>query len=104
MAAPRADGSRVAQAMRTALDDASISADEVEAINAHGSSTEAGDAAELRAYEAVFGERARRIPIAATKSQHAHALGATGAWEAAISALSISEGVLPGNVNFSAPD
>ncbi|HZT13176.1 MAG TPA: beta-ketoacyl-[acyl-carrier-protein] synthase family protein [Candidatus Baltobacteraceae bacterium] len=104
MAAPRADGSQVAQAMRTALADASVSAEEVEAINAHGSSTQAGDAAELRAYHAVFGERAARIPITATKSQHAHALGATGAWEAAITALSIAHGVLPGNVNFASAD
>ncbi|HEV3154216.1 MAG TPA: beta-ketoacyl-[acyl-carrier-protein] synthase family protein [Candidatus Baltobacteraceae bacterium] len=100
MAAPLAGGEQVAGAMRAALDDASVMPGEIEAINAHGSSTPAGDRAELRAYEHAFGERAHRIPVCATKGQHAHALGATGAWEAAISALSILEGRIPGNANF----
>ncbi|MGR4065428.1 MAG: beta-ketoacyl-[acyl-carrier-protein] synthase family protein [Vulcanimicrobiaceae bacterium] len=100
MAAPLADGSQVSRAIASALSDASVGAEEVEAINAHGSSTPLGDRAEIRAYQGVFGERASQIPISATKGQHAHALGATGAWEAAISALTLNHGRLPGAVNF----
>lgn len=104
MAAPLPDGSQTACAMRTALHDARIEPDEIEAINAHGSSTPPGDRAELAAYASVFGERARHIPVSATKGQHGHALGATGAWEVAISALTLQDGVLPGNVNFARAD
>jgi 3-oxoacyl-[acyl-carrier-protein] synthase II len=100
MAAPLPSGSEVASAIRRALDDAGVSPSEIEAINAHGSSTQAGDRAELRAYELVFDGRASRIPVSATKAQHGHALGATGAWEVAITALMLSEACIPGNVNF----
>lgn len=104
MAAPLADGSETARAMQRALDDAGVSSDEVEAINAHGSSTPLGDRAEIHAYRTVFGERAGRIPLSATKGQHGHALGATGAWEIGVSALTLSEGRVPGAVNFSCAD
>jgi 3-oxoacyl-[acyl-carrier-protein] synthase II len=100
MAAPLPSGSEVASAIRRALDDARVSPDEIEAINAHGSSTQAGDSAELRAYQLAFDGRASRIPVTATKGQHGHALGASGAWEAAITALTLSETRMPGNVNF----
>ncbi|HEX8806400.1 MAG TPA: beta-ketoacyl-[acyl-carrier-protein] synthase family protein [Candidatus Aquilonibacter sp.] len=100
MAAPLPSGSEVASAIRRALDDARVSPHEIEAINAHGSSTQAGDRAELRAYQLVFDGRASNIPVSATKSQHGHALGATGAWEVAITALTLSEERMPGNVNF----
>lgn len=104
MAAPLPNGSQVASAIRRALEDARVSSDEIETINAHGSSTQAGDRAEFQAYEAVFNSRASRIPVTATKAQHGHALGATGAWEVAITALTLSEGRIPGNVNFVQPD
>jgi 3-oxoacyl-[acyl-carrier-protein] synthase II len=100
MAAPLKDGSQTARAISAALEDAQVTPDEVEALNAHGSSTPLGDRAEINAYRAVFGERAARIPVSATKGQHGHALGATGAWEIATSALTISEGRLPATVNF----
>lgn len=100
MAAPLPDGAQTAAAMRAALLDAALDRDEIEAINAHGSSTPLGDRAEMHAYQAVFGDRAARIPVSATKGQHGHALGATGAWEVAISALMISAGQLPAAVNF----
>lgn len=100
MSAPLEDGAQTAVAMRRALQDARVQADEVEAINAHGSSTKLGDAAEVRAYYRVFGERAASIPVCATKGQHGHALGATGAWEAGISLLSMRDGVIPGAVNL----
>ncbi len=100
MSAPLADGAQTAAAMKLALDEAHLSAAEVECINAHGSSTRLGDRAEALAYERIFGERLSGIPVCATKGQHGHALGATGAWEIAISAMSMREGVIPGAVNM----
>jgi 3-oxoacyl-[acyl-carrier-protein] synthase II len=104
MSAPLQDGEQTAAAMRRALDDARIVPDEVEAINAHGSSTKIGDAAEVRAYARVFGERARSIPVCATKGQHGHALGATGAWEIAVALLSMRDGIVPAAVNLETAD
>jgi 3-oxoacyl-[acyl-carrier-protein] synthase II len=104
MSAPLEDGAQTAGAMQRALDDARVQADEVEAINAHGSSTKIGDAAEVRAYGRVFGERLPSIPVCATKGQHGHALGATGAWELAIALLGMRDGVLPGAVNLESRD
>lgn len=104
MSAPRPDARHVARAMQLALDDAELGADEVEAINAHGSSTPAGDRAEALAYYTLFGDRAATLPVSATKGQHGHALGATGAWEVAASLLSMRDGEIPGTVNFERPD
>jgi 3-oxoacyl-[acyl-carrier-protein] synthase II len=104
MSAPLEGGEQTAAAMRRALDDARMHAGEIEAINAHGSSTKLGDAAEVHAYRHVFGERTRSIPVCATKGQHGHALGATGAWEAAIALLCMRDGVIPGAVNLQALD
>ena len=100
MSAPLADGAQTAAAMKLALDEARVSPSEVESINAHGSSTRLGDRAEALAYERLFGEHLAAIPVCATKGQHGHALGATGAWEIAISAMSMREGVIPGAVNL----
>ncbi len=100
MSAPLEGGDQTASALQHALDDASASADEIEAVNAHGSSTRLGDRAEVRAYERVFGERLSRIPVSATKGQHAHALGATGAWEIAIALLGMRDTTIPGAVNL----
>jgi 3-oxoacyl-[acyl-carrier-protein] synthase II len=100
MSAPLEDGEQTAAAMQRALDDADASASDVEAINAHGSSTKIGDAAEVRAYRRVFGDRLPRIPVCATKGQHGHALGATGAWEIAIALLGMRDSVIPGAVNL----
>jgi 3-oxoacyl-[acyl-carrier-protein] synthase II len=100
MSAPLEDGEQTARAMQRALDDAGVHADEVEAINAHGSSTKIGDCAEVRAYGHVFGERSASIPVCATKGQHGHALGATGAWEIAVALLGMRDGVIPGAVNL----
>lgn len=100
MSAPLEDGGQTARAMQRALDDAAVHANEVEAINAHGSSTKIGDCAEVRAYAHVFGERMGSIPVCATKGQHGHALGATGAWEIAIALLGMRDGVIPGAVNL----
>lgn len=104
MSAPLEGGDETATAMQRALEDARISPDEVEAINAHGSSTKLGDRAETRALERVFGERLSRIPVTATKGQHGHALGTTGAWEIAIALLGMRHGVVPGAVNLQERD
>lgn len=104
MSAPLQDGDQTAAAMQYALRDARVHPSEVEAVNAHGSSTKIGDAAEVRAYRRVFGERSGAIPVCATKGQHGHALGATGAWEIAIALLSMRDGVIPGAVNLEEGD
>jgi 3-oxoacyl-[acyl-carrier-protein] synthase II len=99
MSVPRPDATMNAAAMERALAEAHLSAGEIDAVNAHGSGTPLGDRCEALAMQQVFGERATAIPVIATKGQHGHALGATGAWEAALSLLSIERGVLPRSVN-----
>ena len=101
MSAPRPDGIQTARAMQEALEQASLLPHEVEAINAHGSSTPLGDRTECLAYEHAFGSAAAEIPISATKGQHGHALGATGAWEVGIALMSIEYGVIPATANLS---
>lgn len=98
MSAPLEDGLQTSAAIERALRDARAGADEIGAINAHGSSTRLGDAAEAAAYRGVFGRRTGTLPVSATKGQHGHALGATGAWEIAIAAMSLRERVLPGTI------
>lgn len=104
MTAPHPTGRDAARAMRLALRDARLGADEVEAVNAHGSSTTLGDPIETKALKETLGERARRVPVSGTKGMHAHSLGATGAVEAAIAALSIHEGFVPSTANLTEPD
>jgi 3-oxoacyl-[acyl-carrier-protein] synthase II len=99
MSAPRPDATMNAAAMQRALDEAGLTADEIDVVNAHGSATPLGDRCEAHAMDLVFGERARTIPVTATKGQHAHALGATGAWEAALSLASIGHGIVPRSIN-----
>lgn len=100
MSAPLPDGAQTAGAMLRALRDAALDPGAIEAINAHGSSTKLGDAAEALAYAKTFGPRASSIPVSATKGQHGHALGATGAWEIGFAALGMRAGLFPGAVNL----
>jgi 3-oxoacyl-[acyl-carrier-protein] synthase II len=104
MTAPHPEGRHAARAMRLALQDAALTTEEIELVNAHGSSTPLNDRIETRAIKDVFGERAGRIPVSGTKGMHAHALGASGAMEAAIAALSIAEGFVPATANLTQPD
>ncbi len=104
MTAPQPQGRDAARAMRLAIRDAGLTAEEIEAVNAHGSSTVLNDRTETLAIKEVLGERARRVPVSGTKGLHAHALGASGAMEAAIAALSVSEGFLPATANLDHPD
>ena len=104
MTAPRPDGAQAARAMSLALADAGIGADEIDYVNAHGSSTVLNDSTECRAIRLALGDRADRISVSGTKGLHAHALGATGAMETAICALALQRGHLPGTANLSDRD
>lgn len=104
MTAPRPDGSQAARAMRLALADASVAPHEIGYINAHGSSTLLNDPTETLAIRAVFGDAARRVPVSGTKGYYGHALGASGAFEAAICSLALHEQWLPPTVNLAVPD
>jgi 3-oxoacyl-[acyl-carrier-protein] synthase II len=104
MTAPRPDGSQAARSMRLALDDAHVSPGEIGYINAHGSSTPLNDPTETKAIKEVFGDRAYDMKISGTKGYYGHALGASGAMEAAISALAIEREWLPPTVNLDVAD
>jgi 3-oxoacyl-[acyl-carrier-protein] synthase II len=104
MTAPHADGREAARAMRLALADAHVAPGEVHYVNAHGSATPLNDPAETLAIRAALGAQAARIPVSGTKGYHGHALGATGAWEAAITALALFRGWVPPTLNLDVPD
>ncbi|HWV57818.1 MAG TPA: beta-ketoacyl-[acyl-carrier-protein] synthase family protein, partial [Longimicrobiales bacterium] len=104
MTAPRPDGAQAARAMRIALATADTEPDAVDFISPHGSSTPLNDATESMAIRSVFGERAYDVPISGTKAYHAHALGASGAIEAAICCLALERGWIPPTLNFEAGD
>ena len=101
---PDEDGSGAARAMQWALDDAGIGPDEVDYINAHGTSTAMNDLAETLAIKKVFGERAYRIPASSTKSMIGHALGAAGAVEAVASICTILNNEIHPTINYEFPD
>ncbi len=104
MTAPRPDGSQAARAMRLALADAHVNPGEIEYVNAHGSSTPLNDPTETLAMKQVLGDHAYRVPISGTKGYYGHALGASGAIEAAICALALDRRWIPPTVNLAAPD
>ena len=101
---PPQDGHGAIRAMQACLASGGIALDEVDYINAHGTSTPQGDIAETNAVKAVFGEQARRLVFASTKSMTGHTLGAAGAIEAVISLLVASRGELPPTINQDDPD
>lgn len=104
MTVPRPDGQQAARAMRMALKEAHITPGEVGYINAHGSSTPLNDPTETGAIRQVFDGHASRIAISGTKGYYGHALGASGAFEAAICALASTNHWLPPTVNLEHPD
>jgi len=103
MTAPRPDGSQAARTMRGALRDARLDPHEIGYVNAHGSSTPLNDPTETRAIHMVFGEHAAALPVSSTKAYYGHALGASGAMEAAICALSLERDWLPPTLNLDTP-
>lgn len=100
MTAPRPDASQAARAMREALRMAGLTAEDIDYVNAHGSSTPLNDATESLAVRSALGERASRIPVSGTKPYYGHALGASGAIEAAICALSLRDQWVPPTLNL----
>jgi 3-oxoacyl-[acyl-carrier-protein] synthase II len=102
--APAPDGSGAQEAMRLAMRDGGIEPDQVGYINAHGTSTPHGDAAETAAVKAVFGDRARKLIFGSTKSMTGHLLGAAGAFEAGVCALVVQMGIIPPTINQFTPD
>src|SRR5437016_14499204 len=104
MTAPLPSGAQAARAMRLALREADRTVEQVGYINAHASSTPLNDTVETKAIKTVFGEHAYRVPISGTKAMHGHALGATGAIEAAICMLTLRHAYLPPTLNLEDPD
>jgi 3-oxoacyl-[acyl-carrier-protein] synthase II len=102
---PDPSGLNPARAMTMAFGDASVAPDEIDYINAHGTSTPLGDAAETRVIKLALGEEnARKTPVSSTKGATGHCLGAAGAVEAIFSILAIDRGVLPPTINYDEPD
>jgi 3-oxoacyl-[acyl-carrier-protein] synthase II len=104
MTAPRPDGSQAARCVRLALEDAGVKPHEVDYVNAHGSSTPLNDKTETLAFKQVFGEHASRLAVSGTKGYYGHPLGASGAIEAAVTALALDRGWLPPTINLECPD
>jgi 3-oxoacyl-[acyl-carrier-protein] synthase II len=102
--APCPDGDGAVRAMREALDDAGVSPEDVDYINAHGTSTPLNDAVETLAIKGVFGERAYHIPISSTKSMVGHGLGASGAIEAVACVKTLQTGTIHPTINYEFPD
>jgi 3-oxoacyl-[acyl-carrier-protein] synthase II len=101
---PAEDGSGMINVMRRALKDAGLKPEEIDYINAHGTSTSLGDKAETVAIKGVFGEHAYKLAVSSTKSMTGHLLGAAGGFEAAVCALVVKEGILPPTINLETPD
>ena len=104
IAAPDEEGSGAASAMRAALAEAEIAPDAIDYINAHGTSTPLGDAAEVQAVKRLFGDHAKRVVMSSTKSMTGHCLGAAGGIESVATVLALHEGVVPPTINLDEPD
>ncbi len=104
MTAPQPDGEGAANAMRMAVNDGQISLEQVDYINAHGTSTPLNDKGEIAAIKKVFGEKAKDLLISSTKSMTGHLLGASGAMEAIFTVLSLKEGFVLPTINYQVPD
>jgi 3-oxoacyl-[acyl-carrier-protein] synthase II len=102
--APSPDGEGAARCMRMAIKDAGLRPEDIDYINAHGTSTPLNDLTETLAIKAVFGEYAKQIPISATKSMTGHLLGAAGSTEAIFTLLAIQDGIIPPTINYEEPD
>ncbi|MBA1333552.1 beta-ACP synthase, partial [Candidatus Endoriftia persephone str. Guaymas] len=98
---PSVDGA--VRAMRLCLQDAGVSADQVDYINAHGTATKANDVSETAAIRKVFGAHAEKLKVSSTKSMHGHALGAAGGIELVSTVLAMQQGFVPPTINFTRP-
>ena len=102
--APSPDGDGAVRCMKMAIKDAGITPEDVEYINAHGTSTPLNDLTETLAIKKVFGGHAKKVPISATKSMTGHLLGAAGSTEAIFTVLAIRDGIMPPTINYEEPD
>jgi len=103
MTSPPEDGRGAAASMANALRDAQLNADDLQYVNAHGTSTPAGDVAEMRAVKSVFGSAVSGVAVSSTKSMIGHLLGAAGAVEAVFSVLAVRDGIAPPTINLHNP-
>jgi 3-oxoacyl-[acyl-carrier-protein] synthase II len=101
---PSPDGARAAEAIRLALRSAGIGPDEIDYINAHGTSTLLNDRTETTVIKTVFGDKAKKVPMSASKSMIGHMIGAAGGIEAVITVLAMQHGILPPTINQEYPD
>lgn len=104
ISAPAENGAGAAISMQLALENAEITPADIDYINAHGTSTQLNDKSETAAIKTVFGEHAYKVPISSTKSMTGHLLGASGALEAVVGALTILNGIVPATINYETPD
>jgi 3-oxoacyl-[acyl-carrier-protein] synthase II len=102
--APPDDGDGAMRAMKLAVKYAGLKPEDIDYVNAHGTSTGLGDIAETKAIKRLFGEHSKKILVSSTKSMHGHLLGAAGAIEAALTILALQEGVIPPTINLENPD
>lgn len=104
MAAPAPDGEGAVRCMQDALDDAEVAPDEVDYINAHGTSTDLNDKFETQAIKTIFGDHAYKLAVSSTKSMTGHLLGAAGGLEAAYTVLALDRQMVPPTINYETPD
>jgi 3-oxoacyl-[acyl-carrier-protein] synthase II len=104
MTAPAPEGEGMGRCMQMALDDAGVSGEEIEYINAHGTSTDLNDRFETQAIKKVLGEHAYKVPVSSTKSMTGHLLGGAGGVETAFTVLAIERGIIPPTINYENPD
>ena len=104
ISAPEPDGGGAILCMKNALVDGGFTAEDIDYINAHGTSTKLNDESETKAIKAVFGEHAHKVAVSSTKSMTGHLLGGAGGVEAIYTALTIKHGIMPPTINYEMPD